>query len=374
MVTGAALLVAAILSSPARADLIAYWDMNDFEDDAVLTDRSGNDNDGDITSFNEAFDTADPAWDGIPEYTEDGGGVTGLPGDRALDFGPARNRAIVNLPTVAEGEFDTIAENDAFTVAFWAFGSDDLPQQTVVFAFYHDPLEFDGDQRMISVHLPWSNSQITYDTGGCCSGANRISQAAEESEFKGQWNHYAFLKDGERTAIYLNGELWLEGLGKTPMNPFFTGMIGGGRRGKDALRGDITWGGLLDEFRVYDEALDEDEIQELMDPEQEPAPPAAASFKPGDINRDGNFNISDPVANLDFLFAGGDVAECYRVPDSDPIELTEAGLAVVDFNGDGDNNITDAVAGLQFLFGGGAPHALGEDCTTVGGGCQDACQ
>ena len=144
----------------------------------------------------------------------------GLPGDRALDFGPARNGAIVNLPTVAEGEFDSIVENDAFTIAFWAFGSDDLPQDTVVFGFYHDPLEFGGDQRMISAHLPWSNSQITYDTGGCCSpDTNRISQVAEESEFKGQWNHYAFLKDGERTAIHLNGELWLEGFGKTPMNP-----------------------------------------------------------------------------------------------------------------------------------------------------------
>lgn len=374
MVTGRALLVSAILLSPARADLIAYWDMNDFEDDSLLVDRSGHDNDGDITSFNEAFDTDDPAWDAIPEYTEDGGGVTGLPGDRALDFGVARNGAIVNLPTVADGEFDSIVENDAFTIAFWAFGSDDLPQQTVVFGFYHDPLEFAGDQRMISAHLPWSNSQITYDTSGCCSEANRVSKLAEESEFKGQWNHYAFLKDEERTAIYLNGELWAEGFGKIPMNPLFTGMIGGGRRGGNALLGDITWGGRLDEFRIYDEALDEDDIQELMDLETEPMPPAGASLKPGDTNGDGNFNISDPVANLNFLFGGGDVAECYRVPDSDPVELSAAGLAVVDFNGDGSNNIADAVAALNFLFGGGTPHTLGEDCATIDGGCEVMCE
>ena len=374
---GVTLLLSAALLSRARADLIGYWNMNDFEDPTVVLDRSGNDNDGDITSFNEAFDTADPAWEGVPSYTDDGGGVTGSPGDRALDFGAVRNGAIVNLPTAADGAFDSIAENDEFTIAFWAFGGDDLPAQTVVFAFYHDPALFDGDHRMISVHLPWSNSKITYDTGGCCGGENRVSKDAELAEFQGQWNHYAFLKESERIAIYLNGELWLEGFGKKGLNPFATAMFGGGRRGKDALRGDITWGGLLDEFRVYDEALGEDEIAALLDVVPPDEPPTGAKLVPGDINGDGEFNISDPVTNLNLLFGGAGVQDCYKVPDSDPIRLSETGLAITDFNGDGNNNITDAVAALSFLFGGAQfpPHALGEGCATIEGStCEDTCQ
>ena len=34
-----------------------------------------------------------------------------------------------------------------------------------------------------------------------------------------------------------------------------------------------------------------------------------ASLKPGDVNGDGSFNISDPVAHLNALFGGGDWQE-----------------------------------------------------------------
>ena len=42
------------------------------------------------------------------------------------------------------------------------------------------------------------------------------------------------------------------------------------------------------------------------------AGPVGASLKPGDTNGDGAANISDPVALLNFLFAGGELTECYR--------------------------------------------------------------
>ena len=94
-------------------------------------------------------------------------------------------------------------------------------------------------------------------------------------------------------------------------------------------------------------------------------------MKPGDVNGDGTFNISDPVAHLGFLFAGDLLGDCFLVPDSE--ELSPAGLLILDFNGDGGSNITDAVAALSGLFGGGAPHALGTDCVNVEGGCTSNC-
>ena len=105
-----------------------------------------------------------------------------------------------------------------------------------------------------------------------------------------------------------------------------------------------------------------------------PAGPGGGSqLQTGDTNGDGAFNISDPVAGLNFLFAGGVLPACYVVPDSNPVQLTEAGRLVNDFNGDGGVNIADMVGGLNRLFAGGNPHALGAGCIEVAGSCADNC-
>ena len=101
--------------------------------------------------------------------------------------------------------------------------------------------------------------------------------------------------------------------------------------------------------------------------------PDATLVKTGDVNGDGSFNIADMVAQLNFLFSGGELPECYIVPDSQPVALNPAGLAILDYNGDGSSNIADAVAGLGGLFGGGGPHVLGGDCAEVEGRCESNC-
>ena len=97
----------------------------------------------------------------------------------------------------------------------------------------------------------------------------------------------------------------------------------------------------------------------------------STSLKPGDVNGDGVFNISDPVAHLGFLFAGDLLGECFVLPNT--VDLSPVGLLILDFNGDGGSDIADAVAALGRLFGGGGPHALGEDCVNVEGGCTSSC-
>ena len=101
--------------------------------------------------------------------------------------------------------------------------------------------------------------------------------------------------------------------------------------------------------------------------------PGGVSLKPGDVNGDGSLNIADMVAQLNFLFGGGGLPECYVVPDSDPVALNPAGLAVLDYNGDGSNNIADAVSGLSGLFAGGGPHVLGGDCAEIEANCESNC-
>ena len=102
--------------------------------------------------------------------------------------------------------------------------------------------------------------------------------------------------------------------------------------------------------------------------------PAGASLKPGDVNGDSSFNISDPVLHLSFLFGGAALPECFIVPDAQPVQLTTAGVAILDFTGDGNSDISDAVGALNRLFAAGSPHALGEDCAPVEGSCVSSCQ
>ncbi len=71
-------------------------------------------------------------------------------------------------------------------------------------------------------------------------------------------------------------------------------------------------------------------------------PPAGAVFRRGDANADGGFDLSDPVAALDFLFRGAAEPAC---------------LEAADVNDSGVVDISDAVYGLRFLFLGGPPPA-----------------
>ena len=77
-----------------------------------------------------------------------------------------------------------------------------------------------------------------------------------------------------------------------------------------------------------------------------------------DVNLDGDFNISDPVALLNFLFAGIPLADCLI----DGEDFSAMGVALADFNGDGNVDISNPVGKLNRLFGGGDPAAAGEGC------------
>ena len=100
-------------------------------------------------------------------------------------------------------------------------------------------------------------------------------------------------------------------------------------------------------------------------------PPGSVRLRPGDVNLDGAVNIADPVALLNYLFAGGFLDDCLL--DGGGV-LSPAGVKILDWNGDGQVNITDAVAELGCLFAGGRPHDLGEDCVCCESTCPETCK
>lgn len=102
---------------------------------------------------------------------------------------------------------------DEITIGFWQYGDDQkMPQNSYAFEGVNS-----RNQRVVNSHLPWSNSQVYWDAGNTGGSYDRINKAAAPSNFKGQWNYWTFTKNvvnGEMK-MYLNGELFHEGTGKT---------------------------------------------------------------------------------------------------------------------------------------------------------------
>jgi hypothetical protein len=73
--------------------------------------------------------------------------------------------------------------------------------------------------------------------------------------------------------------------------------------------------------------------------------------KPGDMNQDGLFNLSDPIATLNHLFVGGDIPP---PPCGDNTVAHAANKVLLDSNNDGAVNLSDPIYDLNFLFVGGA--------------------
>ncbi len=145
--------------------------------------------------------------------------------------------------------------NKEITIGFWAFGNPTaLPAQTVIFQAVDDK-----NQRQLSVHLPWTDSNIYWDCGGDAN-FDRINKVATPAEFEGKWNYWTFTKNvaTQSMKIYLNGAVWHTGTAKTkPINikKFFLGADENGAN---------PYLGFMDDFSVWNKELDATTIKQLM--------------------------------------------------------------------------------------------------------------
>jgi hypothetical protein len=95
-----------------------------------------------------------------------------------------------------------------------------------------------------------------------------------------------------------------------------------------------------------------------------PPPPRGGRQRPCDFNQDGNFDIGDPIALLNYLFLGRGAAPCGG--------SQSAFAALLDCNGDGGIDLADAVSQLNYLFLGGPSPRQGTDCMAIPD-CPDRC-
>ncbi|MFZ6052499.1 T9SS type A sorting domain-containing protein [Halocola ammonii] len=146
--------------------------------------------------------------------------------------------------------------DEEITIGYWLYGTPEFqPENSSTFEGVNA-----NNDRVLNVHNPWGNGQVYWDAGNE-GGYDRINAQASESEYEGQWNHWAFTKNtttGEMR-IFLNGEEWLFGADKdNSMAGITQFVIGSAASGVNYYRGG------MDDFFILDKELTVSEIQEYM--------------------------------------------------------------------------------------------------------------
>jgi len=142
---------------------------------------------------------------------------------------------------------------DQVAVSFWQ----KLDSFSDSSAFWASSPSSNNGERGFQAHVPWSNGTIYFDTAGCCDEPAQRLQGASDVAL-GEWEHFVFQKNGAAKEVWKNGELVLSGEGALSLPNDFTRLtIGADSAGNNATRG------LIDEFAVFGEVLDEAQIQRL---------------------------------------------------------------------------------------------------------------
>ncbi|MES2706704.1 MAG: CotH kinase family protein [Verrucomicrobiota bacterium] len=224
----------------AAGGLLGWWNFDDAANPARAADSSGQGRDGTVANA---------------VFSADAQGRSGKAGDRSLVF---NGNGAVTFPSAAEGAFDAMADRDAFTLSIQAYGAATMPQEN--YLFYASTGTGGSGTRALDAHLPWTDSVIYFDTAGCCgSGETRLLVGEPDpSKWRGQWNHYVFLKNGDTKQIWQNGLLLHEGINTADQTPFRSLFLG-------ALNsaGGSGYRGRLDDFALWEGALDGGEIASL---------------------------------------------------------------------------------------------------------------
>ncbi len=228
---------------PAESDgLLAYWDFNDSSQPEISLD---------------SVEGLSGLLEGGAAYSANGLGFSGIANDRALDLGDDQSGQLMRVP----GNFlnKTASSNQATIVIRQKL--DSIADATM---FYGISNSSSGESRGISAHIPWGNSIIYFDSGGCCDPeAHRISESIdsfEDPEFRfTDWHTYTFIKQGDTKTIWIDDRLFLEGTNTAPLPDDFSELIiGANGTGAESVIG------MVDDFAIFDRALTEPEIRAIV--------------------------------------------------------------------------------------------------------------
>jgi len=158
----------------------------------------------------------------------------------------------VSIPPSIFSELD-----DEVSIGYWLYGTEGVqPENGTTFEGVNE-----ANERVLNVHNPWGNGRVYWDAGQD-GGYDRIDEQADEEDYSGQWNHWAFTKNnvsGEMK-IYLNGEEWHSGTNKdnslAGISKFNIGSAAGWSN---------YYRGGMDNFFILNKELSQNDILEYMD-------------------------------------------------------------------------------------------------------------
>jgi len=211
----------------------------------------------------------------------------------------------------SEGNFLDIPGNNftgmsnEITVSFWAKGGSGIGATKTTVFYGNDA----NAKKTINIHLPWNNSQVYWDCGNTGTSYDRINKSATAAQLE-NWNHWAFTKNTTTGTmnIYLNGVLFKSGTGKT--KPFDVNNL--------TFGGDYTnvhtYGGDLDELRIWSKELSVTEIQDWMNKSVDNTHPQfgdLVAYYPFDEGA-GNSALDHATGNINATFNNGDATWNYK--------------------------------------------------------------
>ncbi|NEQ38427.1 MAG: LamG domain-containing protein [Okeania sp. SIO3I5] len=173
----------------------------------------------------------------------------------------------IELPTT------TIPQTGEITISFWTNGGKSLPKYASIIL-----AEDKGSNRVVNIHLPWSDSTVYFDCGNQTSSFDRIQQVAQAVDFKDKWTYWVFTKNvttGEMK-IYQNGTLCQSDTGKNTQLSSVTRVRLGCGVGYPSIG---FYDGKVAHLRIYDRVLSPEEINECIKVDQTPRPPVDQSLQ-----------------------------------------------------------------------------------------------
>jgi hypothetical protein len=246
----------------SQIDVVDYMDLAQFAGDWLMTSSdTGTVPDSNGLVLHYSFDDGS----GLAVDDSSGGGHHGrLTNPAAWDTGGVDGGCLrfaggtrVNVPSDA---FESIST--AVSICMWVDGDPGVqPDQNWGMIFNG---QSPASWRTMASHCPDKHGDVFLDLGGSDTDDRLVWEGSYPSDWEGQWNHYAFVKDAAAgtMAIYLNGELVSDRTGAhLPMDgvSFFT--IGFGSN--PGSGNSYPYYGRLDDFRLYDRALPVEDVLDI---------------------------------------------------------------------------------------------------------------